>query len=120
VGRNQYAADLCEAFYDDYIAHTREGTLGSLGALLIQVRSFERPLANGYQSVVDMMREFLVRNNLKILIDTLINTFEPPKTLRGVLHMISDGPIGAEGAIGIPKYINGVKVDGQIMRVAIV
>lgn len=66
------------------------------------------------------MRELLVRNNLKILIDTLINTFEPPKMLSGVLSMISDGPTGEKGAIGIPKYINGVKVDGQIMTVAIV
>jgi hypothetical protein len=120
AGRNQYAADLCEAFYDDYIAHTREGTLGSLGALLIQVRSFVRPLKNGYQSMMDIMREFLVRNNLKILIDTLTDSFEPPKTLTCVLRIISDGPMGAEGTIGIPKYINGFKVDGQIMRVAII
>jgi hypothetical protein len=121
-GRHEYAADICEAFYNDYFESPitkRRDSLGRLGVVMSEFRKFKKPSIEERNLMVDTMREFLRRNNLRTLLDALMNAFQPPKTLRGILHMIRDGPTEEQKPIGIPKYINGVKVDGTIVRVQI-
>jgi hypothetical protein len=120
TGRNQYAADICEAFYKDCLERPWITKLGRLSAVLIRARSFDKRVVERDNLMVDTMREFLTRNNLKMLLDALIEAFEPHMSLRRVIYMIRDGPTVEQKGVGVPKYVNGVKVDGQIMRVVIV
>jgi hypothetical protein len=113
------ASIICDAFYGDNIGIPREDYWGNLGAVLINMES-RRELAKRGLLIVQAMRTFLVRNNVKTLLDAIGNAFEPPLGIMAVARLIKAGPTEDQKYIGIPKYINGVKVDGSIARVLVV
>jgi hypothetical protein len=114
------ASLICEAFYRDPNDARMEIYWGNLGTVLITIESPREITRRVALSMVQAMRDFLVRNNIKTLLDAIGSAFEPPLGIRAVARLIKDGPTEEQKYIGIPKYINGVKVDGSIARILVV
>ncbi|KAF2030841.1 hypothetical protein EK21DRAFT_88564 [Setomelanomma holmii] len=117
----RFASDICDAFYQDSIHYLQDGSWGRLGALLLDSPIFKnREYLKRGPLLIPAMRDFMTRNNFMMLLEALSNAYSPPMDMHEVVWLIKNGPTDAQKTMGVPKYINGIQVDGSVMRVLIV
>lgn len=116
------AAAICNAFHMDFetTKHDMNRELkGRLDDVIIDI-PFDRAYDKKRRPLIRAIRDFLHRNNVKTLLDVLGAAYTPPLDIDDVMQMIRVGPTTAQKFVGITKYINGVQIDGSILRVLIV
>jgi hypothetical protein len=116
------AAAICKAFHRDFrstqLEEYRE-LKGRLDEVVLDLH-FDRAYHKKTRPLMRAIRDFLHRNNVKTLLEVLGTAYNPPLDIDDVVQMIKVGPTTAQKFVGIIKYINGVQVDGSILRVLIV
>ncbi|KAL1595238.1 hypothetical protein SLS60_009926 [Paraconiothyrium brasiliense] len=82
-------------------------------------RSTERVLVRtSYSKALDTLRNHL--HDASEALRLIMETYDPPPDMEGVLKMMKDGPTAEQEFIGTPKYMNGMKIDGSRVQVSIV
>lgn len=107
------AAEICEAFY---VNETGEQLNHLANTIVKDTRIAHRDKLLYIEELVG----FLNRNNMRALLGAIRHSYKYSQSIQDVACWIRDGPTDAQRAIGVTKYINGVKVDGSVVRVLIV
>lgn len=112
-----YAARICKAF----LQHgTQEPHFQYYLETILKDSAGRRMGSKERKPIANFLQDFLLRNGLRELLDSILKAYEPPLPLDELIHLIEAGPSKEHMTKGIPKHIGGVKIDGSVVRVRIV